>query len=191
MMLFKNGTLLYRATRDGFNAAAFHSKCDGRPNTVTLIKTNTNHVFGGFASAAWNSYCNYIADSKAFIFSLRRASTSKSEKFMIKPENSNKALIGNRNYGPIFGGGNDYAIDKNCYRNDYQSNCNYGSDKCNYDYITRNHCESGCDIFIKDNSNYTSGNESNIGGSYELPIHLAGSKNNWLTTEIEVYELKE
>ena len=39
------GTLLYRATRDGFTANAFHSKCDGKSKTITIIKTNGNYVF--------------------------------------------------------------------------------------------------------------------------------------------------
>ena len=70
MTHFKNGTLLYRATRDGFDAAAFHNKCDGRPNTVTLIETDSNNVFGGFASSKWNSSGYFIADFGAFVFSL-------------------------------------------------------------------------------------------------------------------------
>jgi hypothetical protein len=41
--------LLYRATRDGFDASSFHSKCDGKANTVTIIKTDSNYVFGGYA----------------------------------------------------------------------------------------------------------------------------------------------
>ena len=42
-----NGILLYRATRDGFTAKSFHSKCDDIPNTVTIIKNNFNYGFGG------------------------------------------------------------------------------------------------------------------------------------------------
>ena len=160
MTHFKSGTLLYRATRDGCNAAAFHSKCDGKANTITFIKTDSNDVFGGFASASWNSSGYYIADSSAFVFYLRRKGSSKCEKFIIKRENLYKAMIGNRNYGPIFGGGNGDANN------------------------------NGCDILIIDNSNIYHGSESNINGSYQLPIYLAGIQNNWLTLEIEVYELK-
>jgi hypothetical protein len=49
------GTLLYRATRDGFTAKAFHVKCDGKPKTITIIKTDQDYVFGGYTSAAWNN----------------------------------------------------------------------------------------------------------------------------------------
>jgi hypothetical protein len=38
------GNLLYRATRDGFTSKAFHSKCDGKGNTITIIKNNLNYT---------------------------------------------------------------------------------------------------------------------------------------------------
>ena len=40
-------TLLYRMSRDGKSAANFHSKVDDEGKTVTIIKSTTNHVFGG------------------------------------------------------------------------------------------------------------------------------------------------
>jgi hypothetical protein len=174
------GTLLYRASRDGFTANAFHTKCDRKAKTITIIKTNGNYIFGGYASAAWNSAGTYIADKNAFIFSLRRNGVSKCEKFMVK--NQNKAIIGYKHYGPIFGGGNGSG--------------------CGSNYLYMSECESGCDIFIRDNSNSSHVCEANIGDSYECPEgyvygqqntidYLAGSKKNWLTTEIEVYEITE
>ncbi len=66
------GILLYRPTRDGFTSQAFHSKCDGKGNTITIIKNNLNYVFGGYASSAWNR-SGSINDPNAFLFSLRRA----------------------------------------------------------------------------------------------------------------------
>jgi hypothetical protein len=98
-----NGTLLYRATRDGFAAQAFHSKCDDKVNTITIIKNNLNYVFGGYASSAWKSSgSTYVSDNNAFVFSLRRNGESKTEKFMVN--NSDQALQMNSLYGPIFGG---------------------------------------------------------------------------------------
>jgi hypothetical protein len=64
----ESGTLLYRATRDGFTANAFHANCDGKAKTITIISTN-NHVFGGYTSAAWNKSGDYIKYASAFIFS--------------------------------------------------------------------------------------------------------------------------
>ena len=64
-----NGILLYRATRDGFESRSFHLKCDGKANTVTIIKTNGNYVFGGYTAAKWTSMGVYVNDTSA-IFSV-------------------------------------------------------------------------------------------------------------------------
>ena len=110
-----NGILLYRATRDGFESKEFHSRCDGKTNTITIIKNNLDYVFGGYASVAWNSSNKYIKDQNAFLFSLRRNGVSFQDKFMIV--NQEKALYGGIYYGPTFS-------DDVCIFN--QSNLNYG-----------------------------------------------------------------
>ena len=92
----KKGTLLYRATRDGFTCKAFHSLCDGKEKTITIIKNNLNYVFGGYASAAWNSSDSWIVDDYAFVFSLRRDDITKCEKLKIKTFYN--ALIGSIAY---------------------------------------------------------------------------------------------
>ncbi len=114
----KDGNLLYRATTDGFEAKAFHAKCDGKENTITIIKTNGNYVFGGYTAAKWNISDSYIEDSKAFIFSVRRDGLSCNHKFMVK--NENHAIYGFFYYGPIFGNGHDFVIKD-------KSNMNIGS----------------------------------------------------------------
>ncbi len=94
------GYLIYRASRDGFSASSFHSNCDGISNTVTIIKTKSNSVFGGFTSAPWSSY-GYKYDANAFIFSLRREGRQNKQKFNVEdPEN---AINSGASYGPTFG----------------------------------------------------------------------------------------
>ena len=44
--------LLFRASRDGFAASAFHSKCDIKGPTVTVVKSGAN-IFGGFTEKPW------------------------------------------------------------------------------------------------------------------------------------------
>ena len=46
--------LLFRASRDGFAASAFHSKCDNKGPTVTVVKSGAN-IFGGFTEKSWIS----------------------------------------------------------------------------------------------------------------------------------------
>ena len=97
-----NGKLLYRATRDGFSSQSFHSNCDGKANTITIIKNNLNYVFGGYASIAWASSGLWASDNNVFVFSLRRNGESKNEKFMVT--NAVYALQMDTTDGPIFGG---------------------------------------------------------------------------------------
>ena len=46
--------LLFRASRDGFATQTFHSKCDNKGPTVTVIKSGAN-IFGGFTEISWKS----------------------------------------------------------------------------------------------------------------------------------------
>ena len=46
--------LLFRASRDGFTTQAFHTKCDNKGPTVTIVKSG-NNIFGGFTENSWGS----------------------------------------------------------------------------------------------------------------------------------------
>ena len=63
--------LIYRATRDGGLPKDFHDKCDGIPNTITIIKTKKNNKFGGYITYKWDKSSQWINnDENCFIFSL-------------------------------------------------------------------------------------------------------------------------
>ncbi len=63
--MFKDGLLccqvtrLYQATDHGFTADKFHSLCDNKGPTLTLIKTVAGHTFGGFTTVSWDKSINY------------------------------------------------------------------------------------------------------------------------------------
>ena len=125
-------SLLYRATRDGFDAQVFHARCDGRGRTITIIKNNLDFVFGGYASSPWNNFNCWISDGNAFLFSLRKNGVSCSQKFLNNcPE---YALYGHADFGPTFGRGHEIYISnqsnitnmnfRNCYPSyDFPVNC--------------------------------------------------------------------
>ena len=46
--------LLFRASRDGFLASTFHSKCDNKGPTITIVQSEEN-IFGGFTEESWSS----------------------------------------------------------------------------------------------------------------------------------------
>jgi hypothetical protein len=48
--------LLYKATRDGFSASTFHSKCNKKGPTLIIIWSQ-GYIFGGYASQSWSSVC--------------------------------------------------------------------------------------------------------------------------------------
>ncbi|KAJ4452465.1 hypothetical protein PAPYR_11228 [Paratrimastix pyriformis] len=101
--------LLYRATRDGWAPAIFHVKCDGKGPTMTLIQTNTNHIFGGFTSVSWSSpiYPRPCADRTAFLFSLRRGVDGGGDGGpplrLDQWQNPDFAVRHDSQYGPSFG----------------------------------------------------------------------------------------
>ena len=45
--------LLYRASRNGWNASNFHSCCDSKGPTVTVIKSG-DRIFGGYTEEQWD-----------------------------------------------------------------------------------------------------------------------------------------
>lgn len=63
--LFK---LIYRASRDGFEAKNFHKKCDSIGNTLVVIKSSENTIFGGFTKVKWSSSYGWESDITSFIF---------------------------------------------------------------------------------------------------------------------------
>ena len=89
--------LLYRASEDGFSSTKFHEKCDGIKNTLTIIKSTYDDIFGGYTGAAWDCDEHYINDTNTFIFSLINFSNGS-----FKAEYINNQYF-KSNYGPTFG----------------------------------------------------------------------------------------
>jgi len=110
-------TLLYRGSRDGFGAHNFHAKCDGKSQTLTLLKAKeSKFIFGGFTATDWDSFSKWKNDPHAFLFSL-----TKREKIQVIPEKSKFAIWCSPSCGPIFGAGRDLAI----LNNSNLTSCNY------------------------------------------------------------------
>lgn len=87
--------LLYRVSRDGDGSSTFHQKCDNIKDTVTLVKTKNDLIFGGYTNETWNGD-GYKKDDKAFCFSID-----------LKKKYNNKktdlSIYCNKGYGPSFG----------------------------------------------------------------------------------------
>ena len=137
----KKYELLFRATRDGFEASKFHEKCDGKNYTVTLVITSIGRRFGGFTDQAWDKSDSYKTGSNGFIFSL-------DNKEIYYNKNSSYNIYCNSSYGPTFGGGFDFYLCNNCnvdssnYNNSEHSYESYGK-KCvmagTYNFYVKNY----------------------------------------------------
>ena len=46
----------WRASVDGWAASTFHSRCDNKGPTVTIIRVGGTYIFGGYTSLSWSKY---------------------------------------------------------------------------------------------------------------------------------------
>ena len=123
-----NFELIYRASRDGFDASSFHAKCDNQPGTMTVIKTTNGCIFGAYASVAWDSTSGYKADRHAFIFSLVNV---ESTPLLIPIRADDKYAIRCKSeWGPIFGAGSDIFV----WNNSNETNESFSNLGKSYDF---------------------------------------------------------
>jgi hypothetical protein len=158
----KKWKLIYRGSKDGFEASSFHLKCDKQPNTLIIIKSEHGNVFGGYTEQDWTSTESSKTDNNSFIFSL----INKDNKpLKLKCLDALKAICCSFDHGPIFGLGPGIRIDDNSNQNQV-SLSNLGITSCVYKHP-----------YYPDNS-------------LEAKSFLAGSR-LFKVLEIEAYTLRE
>lgn len=112
-------TLLYKLKTHGASASTFHSYCNNKGYTLTLIRNTKGYRCGGFLSQSWSSSNSYIKDPIAFLFSLEYK-----EQYL--PYDGTNAIYDHSGYGPTFGNYDLYIAD-NCNQNN--------SSYCNFPYV--------------------------------------------------------
>ena len=119
-------SLLYRGTRDGFGTNEFHSKCNGKSNTLTLLKAKENNfIFGGFTMVSWDSSSGWKSDANAFIFSLTNKD-NQPLKMKIGLFRHQYAIRCHSSFGPRFGDDIHIADDANTTMDSYSNlGCDY------------------------------------------------------------------
>ena len=58
--------LCFRATLHGWNVSQFHSRCDGKYDTVTIIR-KAKFIFGGYTDIPWGKKTNSLILSSFFV----------------------------------------------------------------------------------------------------------------------------
>jgi hypothetical protein len=160
--------LLYRASRDGWRAQDFHSRCDNKGATVTVIKCTGGFVFGGYADRSWNSIGKHNQSPKAFLFSLvsPRGATPVKLPFV---QGRNSCGPSGPSKGPIFGSAS-------CFSG--------GSASFRYD------------LCVADCANSTSTSYTHPGNAYQLPpgqgaqTFFTGA-HHFQAAEVEVYQVQD
>jgi len=106
--------LLYKASRDGWEALDFHKKCDRKGPTITVISAN-GFLFGGYTPLSWESRDAYAWDEDSWIFSLTNPSNEpvKMANVIAKGKDFKYSIYDAADHGPTFGGGYDIAIQSN------------------------------------------------------------------------------
>jgi hypothetical protein len=118
--------LLYRGSRDGFGGPTLHSRCNGHPNTVTLISSTNNCVFGAYTPIAWGSSERFVPDPDlaSFIFTIKNPHNLPPRIF--KQKEQAHAVFHSRAWGAIFGNGYDLSLCAQC-RSETQSGSRLGN----------------------------------------------------------------
>ena len=109
--------LLYKLKNNGDSASTFHSLCNNKGYTLSLIRNTKGYRCGGFISKSWTSCGSYVNDPNAFLFSL----DYKEQYFTNEGKD---AFYDHSSYGPTFGSGHDFYISNSCTQNT-SSYCNF------------------------------------------------------------------
>ncbi|XP_051721897.1 interferon-induced protein 44-like [Ctenopharyngodon idella] len=64
-------TLLYKASVHGYNASAFHQRCDHQGPTLLVAYNSLGYIFGGYTSVEYAQSGQQITDNEAFLFSVQ------------------------------------------------------------------------------------------------------------------------
>ena len=111
--------LCYRRSTDGTSTSTFHSQCDNKGATVTIITLTNGKKIGGYAASQWN-HTGYTGNSSNFLFSL-------TNNFKHIPPGTNTGpyyQYSHLSFGPTFGGGHDFYT--NLGSSSSSTYCNFG-----------------------------------------------------------------
>ena len=100
--------LIYRGSIHGLNATAFHTRCDNKGETFTVLSSTRGYLVDGYTDANWNTSAGglpmYGRSKKAFLFSLVSPQNLSARKFPLNTRYAQYSIVNDFLSGPIFGG---------------------------------------------------------------------------------------
>ncbi|RIA79810.1 hypothetical protein C1645_839871 [Glomus cerebriforme] len=126
--------LILRGSRDGFDHASFHNKCNNKGANIVVIKIkNSDQIVGGYNPLDWEGF-GLKNTRNSFLFSFsdyRNFDSGKISKII--NNNYSAAVISDPDWGPVFG-----KCSKGKYSNGSHDLCMHGDGKwSSYPYCYR------------------------------------------------------
>jgi hypothetical protein len=102
--------LLFK-TSGASDVKGFHRACDGKANTLVIVRSEEGNIFGGFAVPAWGSVseCKPDPTQLTFIFVLKNTFGDPPTRFPKKDDG--RAIFCDADGTPVFGGESGPEID--------------------------------------------------------------------------------
>ncbi|RIA92031.1 hypothetical protein C1645_804899 [Glomus cerebriforme] len=115
-----NWKLIFRASRDGYDAKNFHQRCDNQGACIVVAKIAGNQherLIGGFNPIGWfDSIGQYSAAPDAFLFYIENKSLINAKISRVLPYRASKAIFQEASCAANFGAP-DLRISNNCNKN--------------------------------------------------------------------------
>ncbi|GBC21504.2 hypothetical protein GLOIN_2v574542 [Rhizophagus irregularis DAOM 181602=DAOM 197198] len=116
--------LLYRSSRDGFDAASFHRNCDNKGATIWIAKIQgTTQLIGGYNPLDWGGNCGWKNTTDSFLFNITDGKNISTAKLSyVNNNNARCAIYCQDAQGPHMGnlyctGTNSWIVYKHSYVN--------------------------------------------------------------------------
>jgi hypothetical protein len=179
---FRKFSLLWRGSRDGFEATKFHRRCDGHPNTLTVILDTKGNIFGGFTPLKWESpvwngnsrdddnHWRSDDNQKSFVFTLKNPHNIPAKRFGLKAAKKHRAIQCDSRWGPRFGDCDISVCD----------DCNAPINRKSMVFLLFRRCNS------TQSFGHSYINDTGLDGE----IVLTGVR-DFVVTEIEVFEIRD
>eukprot|EP00026_Physarum_polycephalum_P009736 Phypoly_transcript_09870.p1 GENE.Phypoly_transcript_09870~~Phypoly_transcript_09870.p1 ORF type:complete len:411 (+),score=55.18 Phypoly_transcript_09870:129-1361(+) len=110
--------LLHKSSIHGFKCPDFHTRCDNKGPTLTIIQSKEGFLFGGYSPESWENPTknHYKTNPFAFIFTLTNPHNIPPTKYLLQPADQH-AIFCSTQTCSAFGGGHDIVLHANSHQN--------------------------------------------------------------------------
>ncbi|KAH3761727.1 hypothetical protein Pelo_6441 [Pelomyxa schiedti] len=105
--------LLWRGSDHGFGGAKFHELCNNITPTLSIVRTTTNYICGGYTNIQFDNCNDYRGGcgGRTFVYSLVRAGTTTGT--ILRCRDHHYCICCRPDYGPTYGGGHSLYVCNN------------------------------------------------------------------------------